>query len=159
MRTPASPSPKPARTLHRDLKPDNVFVVPRSTNPEFVKVLDFGVAKLRGDPTATDDKLTSTGMIIGTAPYMSPEQWHSKPDVDGRADIYALGVILFESHHAVENVTNSVPQGDATACTSRGIRWGTGLGGVTEAALRHACCALSLSAAASASGCRQRASS
>lgn len=56
-----------------DLKPDNVFVVPRSTNPEFVKVLDFGVAKLRGDPTATDDKLTSTGMIIGTAPYMSPE--------------------------------------------------------------------------------------
>jgi serine/threonine-protein kinase len=57
-------------------------------------VLDFGVAKLRGDPvaTATDDKLTATGMIIGTAPYMSPEQWHSRPDIDGRADIYALGV-------------------------------------------------------------------
>ena len=51
---------------------------------------DLSVAKLRGDPTAVDDKLTSTGMIIGTAPYMSPEQWQSKPDIDGRADIYSL---------------------------------------------------------------------
>jgi len=76
-----------------DLEPDNVFIVCRNTNPEFVKVLDFGVAKLRGDPgSGTDDKLTATGMIIGTAPYMSPEQWNTLPDVDGRADIYALGV-------------------------------------------------------------------
>ena len=82
--------------VHRDLKPDNVFVVERTTNPEFVKVLDFGVAKLRGDPTKTDDKLTGTGMIIGTAPYMAPEQWQSRPDIDGRADIYALGVMMFE---------------------------------------------------------------
>jgi eukaryotic-like serine/threonine-protein kinase len=81
--------------VHRDLKPDNVFIVPRSQNPEFVKVLDFGVAKLRGEQPQ-NDKLTSTGMIIGTSPYMSPEQWMAQPDIDGRSDIYALGVILFE---------------------------------------------------------------
>lgn len=79
------------------LKPDNVFIVERGTNPEFVKVLDFGVAKLRGDPSQpTNDKLTSTGMIIGTAPYMASEQWQGRPDIDGRADIYSLGVMLFE---------------------------------------------------------------
>jgi serine/threonine-protein kinase len=83
--------------VHRDLKPDNVFIVERTTNPEFVKVLDFGVAKLRGDPaTPTSDKLTSLGMLIGTAPYMAPEQWQARPDIDGRADIFALGVIVFE---------------------------------------------------------------
>ncbi len=86
------------RKVYGGIKPDNVFIVSRTTNPEFVKVLDFGVAKLRGESTAqgTDDKLTATGMIIGTAPYMSPEQWNTQPDIDGRADIYALGVIVFE---------------------------------------------------------------
>ncbi len=60
-------------------------------------MLDFGVAKLRGDQSLPQsDKLTSVGAIIGTAPYMAPEQWHSRQDIDGRADIYALGVILFE---------------------------------------------------------------
>ncbi len=81
--------------VHRDLKPDNVFITQRATNPEFVKVLDFGVAKLRGEVHG-DAKLTSTGMIIGTAAYMSPEQWMGQADVDGRSDIYSLGVILYE---------------------------------------------------------------
>ncbi|HZS35262.1 MAG TPA: bifunctional serine/threonine-protein kinase/formylglycine-generating enzyme family protein [Polyangia bacterium] len=77
--------------VHRDLKPDNIFVVPRETNPEFIKVLDFGVAKLHGEATQTQ-----TGMLIGTPCYMSPEQWQTIKDLDGRSDLYALGIILFE---------------------------------------------------------------
>ncbi|MSP59685.1 MAG: serine/threonine protein kinase [Myxococcales bacterium] len=80
--------------VHRDLKPDNIFVIARPTNPEFVKVLDFGVAKLRDQ--AAGPSLTQSGMMIGTPGYMSPEQWMSLPDVDGRADVYALGMILYQ---------------------------------------------------------------
>jgi tRNA A-37 threonylcarbamoyl transferase component Bud32 len=76
--------------VHRDLKPDNIFIQTRSTNPEFVKVLDFGVAKLR------DVHQTQDGTLIGTPGYMSPEQWRTQNDIDGRSDIYALGIILFE---------------------------------------------------------------
>jgi len=71
-----------------------VFIVSRAANPEFVKVLGFGVAKLRGGPHATQDTLTATGMNVGTAPYMAPEQWQARTDIDGRADIYSLGVYL-----------------------------------------------------------------
>jgi len=78
--------------VHRDLKPDNIYVVPRETNAEFVKVLDFGVAKLMTD----EGVQTRAGMLIGTPAYMSPEQWQALPDIDGRSDVYALGIILFE---------------------------------------------------------------
>ena len=67
------------------------MLVRRSANPEFVKVLDFGVAKLQ-----TDQKQTKTGVLMGTPMYMAPEQWETLPDVDGRADLYALGAILYE---------------------------------------------------------------
>jgi len=79
-----------ARIIHRDLKPDNIFLVERQNNPDFVKLLDFGVAKV-----VEDDRLTKTGVILGTPAYMSPEQWRCVPDLDGRADLYSLGVILF----------------------------------------------------------------
>jgi serine/threonine protein kinase len=78
--------------VHRDLKPDNIFIVPRETNPEFVKVLDFGVAKLHD----IEGPATAAGMLMGTPLYMSPEQWRTLPDIDGRSDLYALGIILFE---------------------------------------------------------------
>ena len=77
--------------VHRDLKPDNIFITPRKTNPNFAKVLDFGIAKLH-----TQDSKTATGTLLGTPLYMSPEQWQTLPDIDGRADLYSLGVILYE---------------------------------------------------------------
>ncbi len=86
--------------VHRDLKPSNVVVrVGTSTSntgeTTEVKVLDFGVAKLvRG--TRTPSGLTQTGQILGTPSYMAPEQVRDRGPVDGRADIYAVGVILYE---------------------------------------------------------------
>jgi serine/threonine-protein kinase len=84
--------------IHRDLKPDNVFIVPDLQNPghEHVKVLDFGIAKLRPEFAPGTPK-TSVGALMGTPAYMSPEQCMGKTtEIDHRADIYALGVILFE---------------------------------------------------------------
>ena len=77
--------------VHRDLKPDNVFVLRRSEG-ELIKILDFGVAKLQRDAGLH----TGTGILLGTPSYMSPEQWRAERTIDGRADIYALGIILFE---------------------------------------------------------------
>ena len=77
--------------VHRDLKPENLHIVGRDHNPEFLKVLDFGIAKLRDS-----EGQTKAGIWLGTPGYMSPEQWQTVPDIDGRADIYALGVILHE---------------------------------------------------------------
>jgi len=82
-----------AGVVHRDLKPDNLFVVRReSAQRPSLKVLDFGVAKARGP--LTHPRLTAVGMVLGTPAYMAPEQWTGQP-VDGRADIYALGVTAY----------------------------------------------------------------
>jgi serine/threonine protein kinase len=77
---------------HRDLKPENIFIEPTVGNPEFVKVLDFGIAKIAED---SGTNATATGMICGTPSYMSPEQTMGRA-LDGRSDIYALGVLLYE---------------------------------------------------------------
>ncbi len=80
--------------VHRDLKPENIFLVNVSDNPDYVKVLDFGVAKLR-DHKSEAGTLTQAGSIFGTPRYMSPEQCSAQP-VDARSDLYTLGVILYE---------------------------------------------------------------
>jgi serine/threonine protein kinase len=79
--------------VHRDLKPENIFLVRHDRTPHFVKVLDFGIAKLLDGGHAPGQ--TSLGTIIGTPEYMAPEQWAGK-GVDGRTDLYALGIIAYE---------------------------------------------------------------
>ena len=81
--------------VHRDLKPDNLFLIEREGEPPFVKLLDFGVAKVLGTDEDVQSKLTRTGSIVGTPQYMAPEQIDGSK-VDARADVYAMGVILYE---------------------------------------------------------------
>ncbi|RKG91741.1 serine/threonine-protein kinase [Corallococcus terminator] len=81
--------------VHRDIKPDNLFISHRSGQADFVKVLDFGVAKLMTTQTGVSLTGTLDGTIIGTPAYMAPEQAAGLP-VDARADIYAVGNILYE---------------------------------------------------------------
>ncbi len=80
--------------VHRDLKPANIFICPTAGDPWFVKVLDFGIGKLVGaDSSGTS--LTDSKGIVGTPAYIAPEQATAKP-VDGRADLYSLGCVLYE---------------------------------------------------------------
>jgi serine/threonine protein kinase len=83
-----------AGIVHRDLKPHNLFVCRRQDGTDFIKVLDFGVAKLQAADEAS--AATRTGTVIGTAAYMAPEQARGEKVVDNRADVYALGAILYE---------------------------------------------------------------
>ena len=80
--------------VHRDLKPDNVMISVRRDGRDFVKVLDFGIAKLTGDHPGS--RRTRTGIVMGTPAYMSPEQCEGRGQIDHRTDIYALGILLYE---------------------------------------------------------------
>ena len=84
-----------ADIIHRDLKPENIFLTQRGGQADFVKILDFGVAKLMADQDEDAMVKTSAGVLLGTPDYMAPEQVMGKP-VDHRVDVYAVGVILFE---------------------------------------------------------------
>jgi serine/threonine protein kinase len=80
--------------IHRDLKPENILLASRADESDIVKVCDFGIAKTVGLETE-GPQLTLAGMVVGTPPYMSPEQV-SSGDLDGRSDIYSLGVMTYE---------------------------------------------------------------
>ena len=81
--------------IHRDLKPDNIILTERAGQKDFVKVLDFGIAKRSGEEDRNEAKLTQQGMVLGTPPYMSPEQFTGQP-LDARSDIYSLAVMAYE---------------------------------------------------------------
>jgi serine/threonine protein kinase len=84
--------------VHRDLKPENLFVTRRRDGSACLKVLDFGLSKLLPtDPNKRQRALTTTEQVMGTAHYMSPEQWMSTKDVGPETDIWSLGVILYET--------------------------------------------------------------
>ncbi|MBL7686087.1 MAG: serine/threonine protein kinase, partial [Deltaproteobacteria bacterium] len=80
-----------AKVVHRDLKPDNIFLIQKGNERDYVKILDFGIAKV-----ADGAKLTMAGALLGTPDYMSPQQ-ASGMSLDGRSDIYSFGVIFYEA--------------------------------------------------------------
>jgi len=84
-----------AGIIHRDLKPDNVFLITRGDDPDFVKVLDFGIAKM-SQGLANESMKTATGQIMGTPAYMAPEQCRGDATIDHRADLYSLAVIAYQ---------------------------------------------------------------
>jgi eukaryotic-like serine/threonine-protein kinase len=90
--------------VHRDLKPENIMIGKATTGEPVVKLLDLGIAKLReiaGGDGGNTTALTTAGQVLGTPYYMSPEQWgelprDGDPEIDGRADIYSLGLVFYE---------------------------------------------------------------
>ena len=96
--------------VHRDLKPENIFLLNHPDYPDYVKVLDFGIAKLIGPQQANSPNNTMMGTVLGTPAYMSPEQCRGQAELDHRSDIYSIGVMLYEM------LTGTVPfRRDSTA--------------------------------------------
>jgi serine/threonine-protein kinase len=82
--------------VHRDLKPANIFLAKAEDGSERIKILDFGIARLLFGPDSVA-KLTQPGAAVGTPSYMAPEQLRADPDVDGRADLYSVGIVLYQA--------------------------------------------------------------
>jgi serine/threonine-protein kinase len=95
--------------IHRDLKPDNVFVTFAGGKP-VLKLIDFGIAKLKTAQTGQTKNLTVAGMLMGTPEYMAPEQAYSADKVDVRADLYAVGVMLYEMLAGIPPVEAADPR-------------------------------------------------
>jgi serine/threonine protein kinase len=85
-----------AGIVHRDLKPDNIFLVDRDDDSTFVKILDFGISKVARPGETPVQTLTKEGTVLGTPFYMAPEQAQGFADIDGRADLWSVGAIVYE---------------------------------------------------------------
>src|SRR5690606_5566623 len=97
--------------VHRDLKPENVMLIDKGGDPDFVKVLDFGIAKVPiAESAGGTGPITKVGTVFGTPEYMAPEQALGQ-SVDGRADLYSLGVILFELIAGIRPFSSKSPVG------------------------------------------------
>src|SRR5215210_2078448 len=107
--------------IHRDIKPDNVFLLNMAGSPDFVKLLDFSVAKL----LEGDRMKTQAGVVFGTPQYMSPEQGRGLP-LDARSDLYALGILAFEM------LTGNVPFHDDNPMTVIQMHLHAGVPPMTE---------------------------
>jgi tRNA A-37 threonylcarbamoyl transferase component Bud32 len=110
--------------VHRDLKPENIFLASEGSRGETVKVLDFGIAKvvgIEGEP-AEAEPITSTGSTIGTPSYMAPEQTLGEKDVDHRADVWALGVVLYECLAGVRPLRGSTVGQVVMSLATDGVR-------------------------------------
>jgi serine/threonine-protein kinase len=81
--------------VHRDLKPSNLFLTRRPDGTPMIKVLDFGISKAQG-PNMTDGGMTTTSAVLGSPMYMAPEQMIASREVDGRTDVWSLGVVLYQ---------------------------------------------------------------
>lgn len=102
--------------VHRDIKPDNIYLLDTHDDEDHIKILDFGIAKLNDKALDTlsveEQRLTNVGTIIGTPHYMSPEQCHGE-EADARSDIYSLGIVLYEMLTGVVPFLAKTPTGVA----------------------------------------------
>ena len=85
-----------AGIIHRDMKPENIFLTSKGINPDYVKVLDFGISKFKTFDSEGVKGLTQTGTVLGTPHYMSPEQARGEQNITPQSDIYAMGVIMYQ---------------------------------------------------------------
>ena len=122
--------------VHRDLKPPNILLTRRAGSAEFVKIIDFGLAKVfagDGADSASQD-ITSTGMLLGTPAYMAPEQIRGQ-ELDHRCDIYALGIIMFLALSGTKPYAGSTPVETAAMHLTRPTPRLSELGGAVPAPL------------------------
>ena len=128
--------------IHRDIKPDNVVLMPSEERPNFIKLLDFGIAKLSSG--VFHEQKTRLGMVLGTPGYMSPEQAFGRP-VDGRSDVYSLGVLLHwmlvdklpsAGNMPMKAAPKDEPPPDPLRVTARGQPIPTALAELVERCLR-----------------------